>query len=412
MSEAWIRDLFAERIGGSNFGLDTVIYKFERIKRAKAAALAAHPERTIIDMGVGEPDEPARKEVADALYHAALQPENRFYADNGIHAYKVAAARYLSEVYGVHGLNPETQINHSIGSKPALAALPFAFVNPGDVVLQTVPGYPVLATLSTWLGGSAYNLPIHPGNDYLPDLSSIPDEVCRRAKLFYLNYPNNPTGAVAPPSFFEKLVDFARQHHILVVHDNAYGALTFDGHAPFSFLSVPGAVDVGVEIHSMSKAFNMTGWRLGFVAGNEQVVKAFATVKDNQDSGQFRAIQIASAEALAHPEWTVETAAKYSRRHNKLVDVLQSCGFPAIKPKASFFLYVQAPRAAEGGPSFENAAEFSEYLIQEFSISTVPWDDAGHFVRFSVTYEADGEADEDVVMEELKRRLSRARFVF
>lgn len=412
MADSYIQKLIAERIGGERFGKDTVIYKFERIKRAKAAAQAAYPNREIIDMGVGEPDEPAHSEVVDALEAAARNPENRFYADNGIQLFKEAAVQYMSDVYGVKGLDPNLHVNHSIGSKPALALLPYAFINPGDIVLQTVPGYPVMATISTWLEGSAYNLPITPENHFLPDIDAIPEEILKRAKIFYLNYPNNPTGATATRAFFEKVVAFAKKNQLLVVHDNAYGALTFDGVEPLSFLSVPGAMDVGVEIHSMSKAFNMTGWRLGFVVGNPLIVKAFATVKDNNDSGQFRAIQIASAHALKHPEWTKATADKYSRRHEKLVSVLQEAGFQAIKPKASFFLYVRAPKGVVGGPEFDSAAAFSEYLIKEQSISTVPWDDAGAFVRWSVTYEAASEEDEQRVMTELRNRLGQLKLIF
>lgn len=412
MAESPIQRLIAERIGGRQFGKDTVIYKFERIKRAKAAALSAHPERAIIDMGVGEPDAPAHPEVVEALRAAAANPANRFYADNGIDAFKQAAARYMADVYGVAGLDAATQVVHCIGSKSAFALLPYAFINEGDVVIQTVPGYPVLATISGWLGGSVYNLPITPDNGFIPNLRDIPDDVVNKAKLLYINYPNNPTGATATRAFFEEVVQFAKQHGILVVHDAAYGALTFDGYQPLSFLSVPGAIDVGIEVHSMSKAFNMTGWRLGFVAGNALAVKAFATVKDNNDSGQFRAVQLASAHALAHPEWTEATALKYSRRHDLLVPVLQAAGFDAKKPKASFYLYVRAPKGVEDGPAFASAADFSEYLIKEQSISTVPWDDAGPFVRWSVTYEADDEADERRVMTELALRLGRLRFRF
>lgn len=412
MTESHVQTLIADRIGGARFGQDTVIYKFERIKRAKAAALAAHPDREIIDMGVGEPDAPANREVVSALADAASNPGNRFYADNGIELFKEAAARYMGEVYGVSGLNSATQVVHAIGSKSAFALLPYAFVNEGDVVIQTVPGYPVLATISNWLGATVYNLPITPDNGFLPNLEEIPEEVANKAKLLYLNYPNNPTGAVATREFFEQAVAFAKRYHLLVVHDAAYGALTFDGYEPLSFLSVPGAIDVGIEVHSMSKAFNMTGWRLGFVAGNELAIKAFSTVKDNNDSGQFRAIQIASAHALGHSEWTQETALKYSRRHERLVEVLRSAGFAARKPQASFYLYVPAPKGVVGGPTFATAADFSEYLIMEQSISTVPWDDAGAFVRWSVTYEADGEAQEARVMAEVARRLGRLELVF
>lgn len=412
MTDSHVQNLIAERIGGKRFGQDTVIYKFERIKRAKAAALAAHPEREIIDMGVGEPDAPAHPDVVHALADAAANPGNRFYADNGIDLFKEAAAKYMADVYGVTGLDPATQVVHAIGSKSAFALLPYAFVNEGDAVIQTVPGYPVLTTISSWLGATVHNLPITPENGFLPDLRSVPADVLDRAKLLYLNYPNNPTGATATRAFFEEVVAFAKQHHLLVVHDAAYGALTFDGYEPLSFLSIPGALEVGIEVHSMSKAFNMTGWRLGFVAGNETAVKAFATVKDNNDSGQFRAIQIASAKALSHPEWTEDTARKYSRRHELLVDVLRDAGFEAKKPKASFYLYVKAPKGVVGGPTFATAADFSEYLIKEQSISTVPWDDAGHFVRWSVTYEATDEQDEVRVMNEVARRLGQLELEF
>ncbi len=410
--EDYIQNLFAERIGGSSFGKGTVLYKFEKIKRARREAEKAHPETPIIDMGVGEPDWMADPSVVKRLAQEAEKWENRGYADNGILPFQEAAAKYMESVFGVCGLDAQNEICHSIGSKPALAMIPQAFINPGDVSIVTVPGYGVLGTMTRFLGGEVYPLPLLPENDFLPDLSSVPADIAKRAKLLYINYPNNPTGAVATSEFFEKVVDFARKNRVIVISDAAYAALTFDGYAPLSFLSVPGAKNVGVEIQSLSKAFNMTGWRLGFVAGNEKVVKGFACVKDNNDSGQFKAIQYAGVEALSNPSITKKTVAKYSRRHDLLVKALSDVGFKVKKPKGSFYLYAQAPKGIEGGESFSNAEDFSQWLIREKQISTVPWDDAGHFIRFSVTFTADTEASEVSLMDEIKRRLSDVKFVW
>lgn len=408
----YIQDLFAERIGGSSFGKGTVLYKFEKIKRARRQAEKDHPETPIIDMGVGEPDWMADESVVERLAVEAKKRENRGYADNGILPFQEAAAHYMESVFGVHGLDPQNEICHSIGSKPALAMIPQAFINPGDVALVTVPGYGVLATMTRFLGGEVYNLPLLQENDFLPDLDSIPADILKRAKLLYINYPNNPTGAVASPEFFRKVVEFAKKNQIIVISDAAYAALTFDGYAPLSFLSVPGAKDVGVEIQSLSKAFNMTGWRLGFVAGNEKIVKAFACIKDNNDSGQFKAIQYAGVQALSTPSITEKTVAKYSRRHNLLVKALSNVGFSVKKPKGSFYLYTRAPKGIEGGEEFKTAEDFSQWLIREKQISTVPWDDAGPFIRFSVTFMADSEAAEVSLMSEIARRLSGVKFVW
>ena len=402
----------SERLGGVNFGKSTVIYKFELIKRAKAAAKKAHPELGLIDMGVGEPDWPADKLVVKALSEEAGKPENRWYADNGIPEFQEAAARYLEKVYGLSGLIPSENIIHGLGSKPILAMLPICFINPGDILLTTVPGYPVTATYTKYLGGEVFNMPLLESNSFLPDLSLIPQPILKRAKLLYLNYPNNPTGAVASIEFFKQVVDFAKKNNIIVIHDAPYSALTYDGYKPLSFLSVEGAMDVGLEVHSLSKAFNMTGWRLGFVCGNSKAIKAYATVKDNTDSGQFRAIQKAAIQALMHTEITDKTIIKYSRRFNLLVDALNDLGFDAKKPKGSFYCYVKAPFGTESGKIFNSASEFSEFLINESLISTVPWDDAGKFIRFSVTFEADSLQKEIEIINEMKERMKILKFKF
>jgi LL-diaminopimelate aminotransferase len=412
MQESYIQDLFAERIGGKRYGKDTAIYKFEKIKRAKRAAKEANPDTELFDLGVGEPDAMADAGIIDTLYAEAKKPDNRGYADNGDAVLKQAAAKYLRDVCGVT-LDPETQIVHSIGSKAALSILPAALINPGDVVLMTVPGYPVFGTHSKYYGGVVHNLPLREENNFLPDLKNIPADVLAKAKVIVLNYPNNPTGASATPEFFAEVVAFAKQNNLVVIHDFAYAALVFEG-KPLSFLATPGAIDVGLELHSTSKNFNMTGWRCGFVAGNELLVKAYGDVKDNTDSGQFLAIQHASAYAFDHPEITTAIAAKYSRRMDRLVDVLAQAGFQAKKPRGSFFLYVAAPKRAKSPDGevveFATAEAFSQWMITENLISTVPWDDAGAYVRFSVTFAATDEADEKRVVAEIGRRLSRHTF--
>ena len=413
--ESYIQNLFADRIGGSRYGKDTAVYKFAKIKRAKRAAMEANPGAELIDMGVGEPDEMAFPDVVDALHRAAKKPENRGYADNGGPIYQQAAARWMKNVCGVEIADPAGQIVHSIGSKAALSILPTPFINPGDVALMTTPGYPIFGTHTKWLGGDVYNIPLLEKNGFVPDLNSVPADVVRRAKTLVINYPNNPTGASATPEFFAKTVAYAKKHNIVVFHDAAYAALVFDG-KPLSFLATPGAMDVGVELHSMSKGFNMTGWRLGFVVGNPLVVKAYADVKDNSDSGQFLAIQEACAYALDHPEQTQQIAAKYSRRMDGLVAVLNKNGFNAKKPRGSFFLYVKAPKAATGKDgkriAFETGEAFSQWMITEKLISTVPWDDAGAYVRMSVTFIAKDEADERRVLGEIDKRLAGSKFEF
>ena len=415
MSESFIQNLFAERIGGRQYGKSTAIYKFEKIKRAKRAALAANPGAEIIDMGVGEPDEMAFPEVVAKLNEAARKPENRGYADNGDAVLKQAAARYMERVCGVAGINPDTEVLHSIGSKAALSILPAAFINPGDYVLMTTPGYPVFGTHARYYGGLVHNLPLTEQNRFLPDLDSIPADVLQKAKVLVINYPNNPTGASATPEFYARVVAFAKQHNIVVISDAAYAALVFEGQ-PLSFLATPGAKDVGVELHSCSKSFNMTGWRIGFVVGNELLVKAYGDVKDNTDSGQFLAVQHAAAYCFDHPEITQQIAAKYSRRMDALVQVLNARGFAARKPKGSFFLYVKAPKAAtkQSGArvEFRNAEEVSQWLITEKLISTVPWDDAGAYLRFSVTFVAKDAGDEQRVLNAIAERLSDVSLEF
>ncbi|MBN2449925.1 MAG: LL-diaminopimelate aminotransferase [Lentisphaeria bacterium] len=411
MADTSLQDLFAERIGGARFGKDTTIYKFEKIKRAKAAAQKAHPDIELIDMGVGEPDDMAFPEVLQALCEEASRWENRTYADNGIPEFREAAAAYMADLYGV-SLDPASEICHSMGSKAALALLPVCFVNPGDVAVVTVPGYPVMGTWAAYMGGEVVSLPLTKANAFLPRLSDLTVDGRRRAKLIYLNYPNNPTGASATEAFYDEAIAFARENRILLVVDAPYAPLNFAG-KPLSILSRPGGKDVAVELHSMSKGFNMTGWRLGWVCGQADAINAYATVKDNADSGQFRAVQKASARALGmHRLITPRICEKYRRRLAALTETLRSLGFDAQMPRGSFFLYVEIPKGTRDGKTFASAEAFSQWLIMEKLISTVPWDDVGHFVRLSATFVAPTPAEETRVLDEAKRRLSASTFVF
>ena len=410
MSDPFFQKMFAERIGGANYGKGTAIYKFEKIKRAKRQALADHPERKLLDFGIGENDAVAPEVVQRVMAEEINNPENRGYADNGVAEYKEAVARFMQREFGVE-LDPATEVNHAIGSKPAYAMLPAVFINPGDITLMTVPGYPVAGTHTTYYGGIVHKLPLLAENNFLPDLEGISPDILAKAKLLVLNYPNSPTGKTATPEFYEQVVAFAKKHEIVVVQDAAHSMLSFDC-KPHSFLSVPGAKDVGVEVHSMSKGFDMIGWRMGWVCGNARIVQAFADVKDNSDSGQFIAIQKAAAAALDAPTIPQQIRAKYLRRMEKLVAVLKRCGFDCQMPGGTYFLYTPSPKGLADGTTFENGEAASQHLITEQSICTVPWDDAGPFLRFSVTYVADDEAAEDALMAETEVRLQQLDPVF
>ncbi len=410
MSDPYFQQLFAQRIGGAGYGKGSEIYKFEKIKRAKRKALAEHRERTLVDFGIGENDDMADPSVRRVMAEEIDRPQNRGYADNGIQAFKDAAARFMQREFGVR-LDPVTEVNHCIGTKTALAMLPAVFIDPGDVTLLTVPGYPVAGTHTKYYGGQVHRLPLLAENDFLPELDSIPADVLRRAKLLVINYPNSPTGKAATPEFYARVVEFALANQIVVAQDATHIMLSYDA-PPLSFLQTPGAADVGIEIHSMSKGWNMIGWRLGWFCGNARIVRALADVKDNCDSGQFIAIQKAAAAALDDPEIPRRVRAKYHRRLEKLVATLRRCGFDCKMPGGSFFLYTRSPRGAAGGLEFADAEAFSQYLIAEHSICTVPWDDAGPYLRFSVTYEAADEAAEDALTAEAERRLKQIGPVF
>ena len=410
LADPYFQQLFASRIGGANYGKGTEIYKFEKIKRAKRQALADYPDRQLIDFGIGENDSLADAEVRQRMAVEINKPENRGYADNGIADFKAAVARFMHRRFGVQ-LDPATEINHCIGSKTALAMLPACFINPGDVTLMTVPGYPVAGTHTKYYGGSVHALPLLEENHFFPDFSRISDDLWERVKLLVINYPNSPTGKTATTEFYQQVIELAREKQFVVVQDAAHALLTYDGPAT-SFLAVPGARDVGVEVHSLSKGFDMIGWRIGWVCGHATLVRAFADVKDNCDSGQFAAIQQAAVTALDDDRIPQRICTKYRRRLEKLVATLQQAGFQCQMPGGTYFLYTRAPAGVAGGPRFASAEQASQHLITQQSIVTVPWDEAGPYLRFSVTYVADTEQAEDELMAETARRLKALQLEF
>ncbi|MBI1375383.1 MAG: aminotransferase class I/II-fold pyridoxal phosphate-dependent enzyme [Phycisphaera sp.] len=328
-------------------------YLFIEIDKKKRAKIASGAD--VINLGVGDPDRPTPKFIIDKMAEAIYDPKNHRYPfDEGVPAFKKSAAAFFKARFGVE-LDSDNQILTTIGSKDAVAHLPLAVVNPDDIVLVPKPGYPVYYSGAIFAGGRPFVLDLTEANGWLPDLDAIPSDVAAQAKLMWINYPNNPTAATAPLSYYEKLVAWAKAHDVIIASDLAYSETYFD-EPPHSLLEVDGALDCCVELHSLSKTFNMTGWRLGFVAGNADVVGALAQVKGNCDSGQFNAIQWAGKEAIdhyQHPDVLAMTET-YRQRRDALCDGLTAIGIDTPKPNASFFVWGKVPK---GYTSMEFAAK-------------------------------------------------------
>ncbi|MDR1255647.1 MAG: aminotransferase class I/II-fold pyridoxal phosphate-dependent enzyme [Puniceicoccales bacterium] len=409
--EDFAKNFFADRIGGRNFGKIDTIYKFEKIKRAKRTALAKYPHRVLLDMGVGEPDEMAGEEIISALFHEAKQFKNRGYADNGCSEFKEAVARYMAAMFNV-SLDADGEILHSIGSKAALSILPLCFVNKSDTVVATAPGYPVFGTHAQYLGAEVINLPLVKANNYLPEIEKLGEKTLRKTKIVLLNYPNNPTGATCPCEFFKKIIELAHKYEFLVINDAAYAGLVFNESDRLSILEIEGAKEVALELHSMSKGFNMTGWRIGWVCGNECLVRAYGNVKDSTDSGQFLPIQKAAARALADISVPKANGARYSRRMDSVIEILGKRGLKFDKPRAGFFLYGLIPAKAEFNgivTRFISAEQFVEWMVTELGIICVPWDDAEPAVRLSMTFSSDA-LSEQQALKLLRERIESVTF--
>ncbi len=339
-------------------------YLFAEIERKIEEARAAGVD--VISLGIGDPDRPTPEHIVRALQREAAEPRNHRYPSyRGLDAFRAAVSSWYERRFGVR-LDPDREVLSLIGSKEGIAHAPLAFVDPGDATLVPDPGYPVYAIATLFAGGMAHPMPLLEANGYLPDLSEIPSDIARRARMMFINYPNNPTGAVAPLSFFEEVVRFAREYDLVVCHDAAYSEVAFGGYRPHSFLEVEGAKDVGIEFHSLSKTYNMTGWRIGWAAGSAPVIEALGRIKTNIDSGVFEAIQRAAIEALTGPEEPVDAMrALYEERMKAAVDGLSSLGWEIEAPKATFYLWAPTPAGT-------SSTEFAAALLEKAGVVVTP----------------------------------------
>jgi LL-diaminopimelate aminotransferase len=355
----------------------------------------------LIDLGIGDPDLPTPKPIIERLKMAAENPKNHRYPSyEGMIEFRTAVAQWYARRFNVT-LDPRTEVLSLIGSKEGIAHIPLAFVNSGDYVLVPTPGYPVYRVSTIFAGGTPYFLPLRKESGFLPRLSEIPKKVAERARILFINYPNNPTSAIAERPFFEEVVAFAHQYQMIVCHDAAYSEVAFDGYQPLSFLEVAGSKEVGIEFHSLSKTFNMTGWRIGFASGNAEILAGLGRIKTNIDSGLFQAIQEAGVEALNHFDTPLpEIISTYERRRDILVKGLREIGLQVDKPKATFYLWIQVPSAY-------TSAQFTALLIEQAGIVSTPGNGFGEegegYVRMALT------VDETRLKEAIKR-LKRIKF--
>ncbi len=359
-------------------------YLFAEIDRKKKAAIARGVD--IISLGVGDPDRPTPPHIIKAAQEALTKPVNHQYPFGaGLLSFRKAIAAWMKKRFAV-SLDPDTEIYSLIGSKEGLGHLPLAYINPGDVALVPDPAYPVYKNATLFAGGTPYLMPLLEENAFLPDLKGIPDSILKKAKILFLNYPNNPVAAVAPRAFLEEVVAFAKKHHLVVAYDNAYSEMFYE-EPPLSFLEIPGAKDVGIEFHSLSKTYNMTGWRIAWVCGNAELIKGLATIKDSVDSGAFQAVQEAAIAALESP--ASETFIKdmkqlYKRRRDLFVDAMTKAGWKMQKPSATFYVWARTPK---GFSSTETAGK----ILDEVGVVCTPGVGFGPsgegYVRFALSVE-------------------------
>lgn len=356
-------------------------YLFVEIDKAKSKA--RDEGRDIIDLGIGDPDIPTPKFVIDALNKAARDPAtHRYSIDQGIPEFRQAAAKWLKKRFSVD-FNPENEICPLIGSKEGIAHLPLAFINPGDAVLVPDPCYPPYRSGTIFAGGNVLCMPLLESRKFLPDLKSINHHLLHKAKMIFINYPNNPTSAVCDKKFLKDIVEFAKSHNLIVVCDAAYSEITFDGYKAPSIFEVEGAKDVAIEFHSLSKTFNMTGWRIGFACGNASIIEGLAKIKSNIDSGIFCAIQRAGVTALDNYDKHIKLVIKiYEERRNILVGGLNAMGLYVEPPKATFYVWVKVP------PRYTSAT-FAKALMERCDIVATPGNGFGEhgegYIRMAAT---------------------------
>ena len=374
-------------------------YLFAEIDRRKRDALSRGVN--LIDLGIGDPDIPTPTVIVETLMESASKSLNHRYPNSsGMAEFRDAVANWYKGRFDVK-LDPSKEVVSLIGSKEGIGNMAVAFVDPGDVVLVASPCYPVYHIGTAFNGGKNYFLPLKKENAFLPDLDAIPPEIARQAKLLWINYPNNPTAAVADKSFFERVVHFANKYNVIVCHDAAYTEMGYDGYRPMSFLEVEGAREVGIEFHSLSKTFNMTGWRIGMAVGNPELVTGLAQAKSNLDSGIFQAIQEAGIEALRLGDQIVEPSRRiYQERRDVLVDGLRAVGLECEKPRATFYVWVGCPKGL-------SSAAFTTTLLEEAGVVTTPGNGFGEagegYVRFTVCVDKER-------LREVAERIRRVKF--
>ena len=356
-------------------------YLFAAIDRMKQETLAKGVD--LIDLSIGDPDIPTPMHVVNAMKTAVQKPvHHRYPSYEGMLSYREAVANWYRRRFSV-SLDPAKEVLSLIGSKEGIGHIPLAFVNPGDVVLVPSPGYPVYPVATLFAGGIGYILPLVEENNFLPDFAAVPGDVLKRAKLMFINYPNNPTSAVAQREFYEDVIARARRYNIIVCHDAAYSEIYYDGKRPVSFLEVEGSKEVGIEFHSLSKTYNMTGWRIGFAVGNSDVVAGLGKIKTNLDSGVFQAIQETAIVALDTDDKVLsEIRDTYQARRDVLYGGLKSLGFHVVKPEATFYLWTRVPS------NFDSSG-FVSHILEEAGVLATPGNGFGKpgegYVRFALT---------------------------
>ena len=356
-------------------------YLFVQISRKIAEKKAQGIE--VISFGIGDPDIPTPDYVVDALGDASHDPPNHRYPESeGLPEFREGVADWYLRRFGVE-LDHEKEVISLIGAKEGIGHVAFCFLDAGDVALVPDPGYPVYAMGTLFAGGESYMLPLTSENDWLLDLDSIPDDIARKAKLLWLNYPNNPTGAVTDLDYFSKAIEFAKTYDIAVMHDACYTEVAYDGYRPPSFLQAKGAMDVGIEFHSLSKSYNMTGWRIGMAVGNAEMIEALLTIKSNLDSGVPQAVQHMAIEAMKRPLESVDDRNNvYQARRDRIVPVLKDMGMKVESPKAGLYIWA-------GVPEGYTSAEFAEKLLEDTDVLMIPGGNYGAagegYVRLSIT---------------------------
>ena len=365
-------------------------YLFAEIDRLKREEIKKGVD--LIDLSIGDPDLPTPEHIVESLRKAAGRPENHRYPSyEGMPSFRQAVAGWYKRRFDV-ALDAQTEVLSLIGSKEGIGHIPLAFAGPGDVVLYTSPGYPVYPVGALFAGAEGYPLPLLEANGFLPDMGSVPADILKRAKLLFINYPNNPTGAAADGEFFEKIVEFAGRHNIIVCHDAAYSEIYYDDKKPASFLQTPGAKEVGIEFHSLSKTYNMTGWRLGFAVGHKEVIAGLGRIKTNLDSGVFQAVQEAGITALDTKDEELSGIRRtYQQRRDALYSGLTGQGIHVIKPEAAFYLWAGCPKGFD-------SRSFAKHLLEKAGVVATPGVGFGQpgegYIRFALTVPVDriGEA--------------------